>query len=120
MPAKWFIPGRIFLSRIFHLAAGAHCPSHWLHLNTEFRLDLEWWHRFLDGWNEASLCKQFDHKEPEIVLTAGTSGRWGCGAYLEEGGSWFQYEWQGEVEHANIIVNEFLPIVMAYVLWGRE
>ena len=35
-------PGRVFLSRMFRLAASVRRPSHRLRLNREFRSDLEW------------------------------------------------------------------------------
>lgn len=40
-------PGKVFLGRMFRLAAGVHKPNHRIRLNLEFQSDLEWWHRFL-------------------------------------------------------------------------
>ena len=112
-------PGRVFLGRMFRLAATVRRPSHRLRLNRDFRSDLEWWHRFLEGWNGTSLCAQFDTKCPNVVITSDASGRWGCGAYLEEGDRFIQYRWQEDIVESNITVKELLPIVMACALWGR-
>lgn len=108
-------PGRVFPGRMFRLAATVRRPSHRLRLNRDFRSDLEWWHRFLEGWNGTSLCAQFDPKCPNVVITSDASGKWGCGAYLEEGDRFIQYKWQEDIVESNITVKELLPIVMACV-----
>lgn len=113
-------PGRVFLSRMFRLAASARRPSHRVRLNREFRSDLEWWHSFLESWNGVSLCWLFDPKHPGVVITSDASGSWGCGAYLGQGDRWLQYQWQGDTLAANITLKELLPIVMACALWGRD
>ena len=95
-------------------------PSHHLRLNRDFHSDLEWWHRFLKGWNGTSRCAQFDPKRPNVVIPLDRAGRWGCGAYPEEGDCSIQYKWQEDIVEANIKVKELLPIVMACAMWGRE
>ena len=66
-------PGRVFLGRTFRLAATVR-PSHRLRLNRDFQSDLEWWHRFLEGWNGTSLCAQFDPKCTNVI-TSDASGK---------------------------------------------
>ena len=95
-------------------------PSHHLRLNRDFHSDLEWWHRFLKGWNGTSRCAQFDPKRPNVVIPLDRAGRWGCGAYPEEGDCSIQYKWQEDIVEANIKVKELLPIVMDCTPWGRE
>ena len=48
-------PGRVFLSRMITLASTLKGLDHHCRLNCAFRSDLEWWHKFLAGWNNVSL-----------------------------------------------------------------
>ena len=89
----WELLTEVFPGRMFWLAASV------LRLNRGFRSELEWWHR--ESWNGAPLCAQFDSKCPNVFITSDASGRWSCGAYLEEGD---QYKWQEDIVEANITV----------------
>ncbi len=111
-------PGRIFLGRMFRLSAGVKRPSHRLHLNCDFRSDLEWWHKFLERWNGASLSWEFDPKTPGVVVTTDASGSWGCGGF--ESAQWFMYQWHPQAAQWHIMIKELIPIVMACALWGRK
>lgn len=42
---------------------------------------------------------------------------WGGAAVFES--EWFQLEWSGPWCHTNIAVREFLPIVLALLVWGK-
>lgn len=48
---KIVVPGRIFSRCMIDLAHKNKQLDHWVHLNEDFKLDLVWWHCFIDSWN---------------------------------------------------------------------
>ena len=67
-------PGRIFLSQMIRLSTTVTKMDHHLRLNQAFRSDLEWWHRFLAGWNGVSMLWQATGVSPGVTLTSDASG----------------------------------------------
>ena len=74
-------PSRVFLSRMISLASTLKGLDRLCHLNYAFRSDLEWWHKFLAGWN-VSLFWEVDMLNPDLTLLSDASGQWGCGALM--------------------------------------
>ena len=53
---------------------------------------------------------------PDHKIYTDTSGSFGCGAVWAQ--RWFQFEWLQEYATVPIASKEFLPIVMACLVWG--
>ena len=111
-------PGRVFLCRMISLASTLKGLDHHCRLNHAFRSDLEWWHKFLAGWNNVSIFWEVDKLNPDLTLLSDASGQWGCGALL--GAQWFQYQWPEGVDKANITRKELIPIALAAAIWGHQ
>ena len=54
---KIVCPGRIFVHRMYSVAAKVQEMDHYTRLNKEFRSDLYWWHTFITSWNGISFVK---------------------------------------------------------------
>ena len=74
-------PGRSFVHRMHELLKRGKKGSDHLHLNREFRADVEWWHLFLFEWNGVSTLRKVRAESPEAKFWSDASGSWGCGAY---------------------------------------
>jgi len=55
---KVVLPGRTFMRRMQELLSRAKMGSDYLHLNKDFRTDVEWWHAFLSSWNGVSMLRR--------------------------------------------------------------
>ena len=78
---KVVVAGRIFLRRMIETAKTARRLNHWVHLNAEFRSDLEWWRTFLRHWNGRSMMSiHTTAQTPDVTIFTDASGSWGCGA----------------------------------------
>ena len=55
---------------------------------------------------------------PPPTVTSDASGSWGCGALVEGGSLWFQFQWPASWREVNIATKELFPIVLAAALWG--
>ena len=113
-------PGQSFLRRMIDLLHSGYvslaCNSAPIRLNAGFRADLAWWTCFLREWNGSSYLPP-PPLLPEFSMASDASGRWGCGAWFRS--SWIQLPWHGDTFALPIAVKEFLPILIAGVLWGR-
>ena len=109
--------GRTFLRRMIDLSAAVSELEHWVRLNLGFHSHLRWWELFLEDWNGVTMCGSVIVQAPASVVTSDASGRWGCGAFMEEG-YWFQFRWPAEWENVHITAKELLPIVVACAVWG--
>ena len=92
---------------------------HRVRLNLGFRSDLLWWAMFLSTWNGSSMMSQTVRSHYTATITSDASGSWGCGAFTSSG-KWFQFEWPGPRREVHITVKEFLPIVVAFAIWGSK
>ena len=81
---------------------------------------LTWWVEFLDRWNSISLLATLGRLSPTVTLTSNASGKWGCGAFWEQG--WFQLAWADTTcrKDSNIATKELIPIMMAAAMWGSQ
>ena len=109
-------PGRIFLRPLFALIATAAKPHRYVHLNISVRADLHWWLHFLQSWNGSSF---FPPPLPSVHVYSDASGSFGCGAFSRPHG-WFQLQWPPAWLSVNIATKEFVPLVTAAALWGRQ
>ena len=110
-------PGRSFLRRVFEQLKGTHHNHHHIRLNRAIRSDLIWWDLFLDSWNGVSLLRPARLMHPDHNIYTDTSGSVGCGAVWAQ--QWFQFEWPQEYAIVPKAPKEFLPIMMACVVWGH-
>ena len=53
-----------------------------------------------------------------IELESDASGSWGCAARW--GPHWLQWQWSKKAQSWHIAPKEFLPILLACTVWGRE
>ena len=109
-------PGHIILHPLFALIATATKPHHYVRLNLSVRADLCWWLHFLQSWNGSSF---FPPPLPSVHVYSNASGLFGCGAFSRPHG-WFQLQWPPTWLSVNIATKEFVPVVMAAALWGRQ
>ena len=108
-------PGCTFVRRLIELVGAFQRGDHWIRINALTRSDIQWWLRFMEGWNGITLMPI---ARPEAVpLESDASGSWGCGAHW--GPLWFQWRWEGPAVEWQIAVKELLPILFAMVLWGK-
>jgi len=117
--AKVAWPGRTFLHRMINLLQ---CFRNWDHpicLNSEFRLDLQWWLQFSSSWHGV-YCWLFPgmSASPDLEVTSDTSGALGFGAYFN--GEWFSSSWESSQASHLIAHKELFPVVIAAHLWGPQ
>ena len=55
---------------------------------------------------------------PTVTVVSDASGTWGCGAYW--GNHWFQLQWPSSIQQTSIQVKEFIPLIVATVLFGHQ
>ena len=110
-------PGRTFLRSLIRTSTIPKKQDHKIRLNMECKADLHWWNTFISGWNGTAL---FPGRPLSDVVTADASGSWGCGALLEDGTLWFQFQWPPSWSEVNIATKELFPLVMAAALWGTR
>ena len=109
-------PGRIFLRTLFSLLSRLSYPSHFVRLNTEARAYLVWWQHLLQHWNGRS----FPLPTPSHHIYSDVSSSFGCGAFLDASGGWFQLQWPALWSSTSISAKELLPNVLAAALWSPQ
>ena len=105
-------PGRGFLHSLIDASATTAHLDHWVHLNALARVDISWWHTFIEHWNGISLVPP---ATPANFITSDASGTWGCGALHYN--QWLQLAWPPEWVELPIDPKELVPIVLAVALW---
>ena len=82
--AKVVRPGRIFVRRMYNVAAKVQEMDYYTRLNKEFRSDLYWWHTFVTSWNGISFLQVASgNSTPQATIQTDASGTWGCGAFFK-------------------------------------
>ena len=114
--AKVVRPGRRFVRRIIQLMASVKSRDRFIRLNAEFRSDLQWWNRFLDGWNGIGILQ--DPAAEIVDIESDASGSWGCAAVW--GPHWLQWQWSEKAQQWHIAPKELLPVLLACAVWGEE
>jgi len=115
--AKVVWPGRTFFRRMIDLLCCFRRKDHPIHLNNQFDLDLQWWHKFLSEWHGVSFWL-FPGLSPEadIALSSDAAGSLGYGAFLR--GLWFTGSWSPSQAQQSIAYKELFPVVVAAHIWG--
>lgn len=116
------LPGRSFVSYLISLSTKARELHHYVALNSECRLDLHMWSKFLEGWNGRSFF--LDNATTDAtdlhLFTDATDTAFG-GLFKNQ---WFQgyfpKELTSEDQSLSMALFELYPIVVASVLWGAQ
>ena len=108
--------GRSFLRRLIDLSRIVRHLDGYVRLNVSARSDIIWWRVFAEQWNGTSMLYAYKKANPQMHVFSDASGRWGCGAYMND--LWFQFEWPPEMLDCHISSKEMIPIVMAAMVWG--
>ena len=118
------VPGRSFLSYLFHLS----CTVNDLHLHVrlgkEARIDLSMWEEFLMNWNGHSLfLESCSINNSDLSLYTDAAGSHGYGGIF--GSQWFVGSWDDEFlqlagHTRNSTLLELVPIVISAYLWGIQ
>ena len=110
-------PGKTFLRSLINTSKIPKKQDHKVRLNCDCKADLYWWHSFIQYWNGVAL---FPGRPQIDSVTADASGSWGCGALLERGASWFQFQWPSDWVDVNIATKELFPLVVTAAIWGMR
>ena len=117
--AKVVRPGRIFVRRMYNVAAKVQEMDYYTRLNKEFRSDLYWRHTFVTSWNGISFLQVASgNSTPQATIQTDASGTWGCGVFFE--GRWLQWQWTQEWLPIPIMAKVMVPIVLSCAVWGRQ
>ena len=108
--------GRTFLRHLYVILNRAEHHRHYVHLDSEARADLCWWHCFLHHWNGPMFFQR--SVTPAAHIYTDASGSFGCGGVLTPS-YWFQIQWPPAWAGVDIVVKELVPVVVAAALWGR-
>ena len=115
-------PGRVFLGRVLATKREADRARRRIPLDTEFRLDIEWWHQKVRAWNGRSFLVPV--YSADVALDASSDG-WFSGT---PGISGFCYATQeffatgvpAEMSSWHIGNLELLAHIIALRLWGKD
>ena len=115
--AKVVWPGRTFLRRMIDLLCCFHRRDHPIRLNSEFHLDLQWWHEFLSSWHGVSFWLYPGMSAaPHLEVTSDAAGSLGFGAYFK--GEWFSGAWAPCQSEQSIAYKELFLVIIASHIWG--
>jgi len=93
--------------------------DHPIRLNSEFQLDVQWWHDFLASWYGVSFWLFPGMSAPtdmEVTLDAASS--LGFGPYFNT--EWFSGAWAPSKADQSIAYKELFPVVVASRVWGSQ
>ena len=117
--AKVVWPGRTFLRRMIDLLCCFRRRDHPIRLNTEFHLDLQWWHEFLSSWHGVRFWLYPGMSAAsDLEVTSDAAGSLGFGAFFRE--EWFSGAWAPCQSGQSIAYKELFPIIIASHIWGRQ
>uniref|UniRef100_A0A1X7TIW2 RNase H type-1 domain-containing protein n=1 Tax=Amphimedon queenslandica TaxID=400682 RepID=A0A1X7TIW2_AMPQE len=92
-------------------------PHQRTRLDVSCKADISWWSLFVADWNGVSILPP---AHPTIMVASDASGSWGCGAFSQPQGEWFQLTWPSSWKEVNIAAKEMLLIVIASAVWGQH
>ena len=116
------LPGRSFVSYLIKMSTTISELHHFVHINKECRIDLEFWLRFLQNWNGINMFySAFFISNFDMELFADASSTLGFGGFFRE--KWFYSSWPSELNnltegHLSMAFLELYPVVVAAILWG--
>ena len=117
--AKVVWPGRTFLRRMIDLLYCFRARDHPIRLNSEFQLDIQWWHKFLASWHGVSFWLFPGMSAPtDVEATSDAAGSLGFGAYFNT--EWFSGAWAPSQADLSIAYKELFPVVVASHVWGSQ
>ena len=117
--AKVVWPGRTFLRRMIDLLCCFRSRDHPIRLNSEFQLDVQWWHEFLASWHDVSFWLFPGMSAPtNVEVTSDAAGSLGFGAYFNT--EWFRGAWVPSQADQSIPYKELFPVVVASHVWGSQ
>ena len=115
--AKVVWSGCTFLPRMIDLLYCLRCRDHPICLNSEFHLDLQWWHEFLSSWHGVSFWLYPGMSAAsDLEVTSDAAGSLGFGAYFK--GEWFSGAWAPCQSEQSIAYKELFPVIIASHIWG--
>ncbi|CAF3366955.1 unnamed protein product [Rotaria socialis] len=118
------IPGRSFLSYLFHVSCSVDELHYHVRLGKEARIDLSMWEEFLTRWNGRSLFLESSLiTNVDLCLFTDAAGSYGYDGIF--GSKWFSGNWDDDFirlahHKRNITLLELMPIVISAVLWGAN
>ena len=112
------IPGRAFLQRLYQATAGVTKPYHFIRLSLEMKKDLMLWAQFFKAYNGISLYRHQLFTSPDVIHIYSDSAK-SLGYAAIFGNHWFSCSWPSIWwTQQNIVLLEFIPIVLALDIWG--
>lgn len=115
--AKVIKPGRLFLRYMINLSTTVSKLDHFIYLNKEVHLDIEWWVKALDIHNGVVFIQDKFISSKDLQLFTDASGIGFGGIY---GSQWFYAAWPEKFTRDFIDINfkELFAIVVAFEIWG--
>ena len=116
--AKVVRPGRTFLRRLIDLSTTVKMPHHYITLNKEAKLDIQWWIDFLPTWRASSMIPDNSQVLASDIKLYSDASNIGFGAIY--GKSWIQGTWDTSRSNLHINYKELFAIYAAAVTWGHQ
>ena len=120
---RCIIPGRAFCRRLYSRFSGVVKPNHHIDINSEMRLDLRMWLRFLN--HQSAYSRSFfdttsvtKADQINFFTDASRNYRLGCGGIC--GKSWYALQWDPTfIQYCNPSINylELYAVVVGVLLW---
>ena len=106
-------------SHMIDLICSFRRDDHPIHLYSEFKLDLQWWHQFLSSWHGFYFWLfPGMSATPDLEVTSDASGSLGFGASFQ--GEWFNGSWVSSQASHSIPYKELFAVVLATQIWGPQ
>lgn len=122
---KAIVPGRAFLRRFYDLLMSVKEKHHHIRISQKTKADISMWLDFLSEFNGRAHIPSsvWEDSETRCLFTdSAGSHHLGCGSYFA--GSWVYYQWPdnwaGQIIMENLRLLEFVPVVLALLLWGHR
>ncbi|CAG2245618.1 TMC [Mytilus edulis] len=121
--SRVILPGRSFVSYLIGLSTTVNDLHHYVKLDKECRVDLEFWLLFLSSWNGVNMfySRQF-YSSYDMELFTDASSTKGFGGYFK--GEWFYSSWPSNIAYPDKTFSmaflELYPIVVSAILWGSQ
>ena len=93
--------------------------DHPIRLNSEFQLDVQWWHEFLASWHGVSFWLFPGMSAPtDVEVTSDAAGSLGFWCFFNT--EWFSGAWVPLQADQSIAYKELFPVVVASHVWGSQ
>ena len=110
--------GRTFVRRMIQLSKKARFLHSHVKLSREFKLDVEWWLKYLRVWNGISWFKDQAWSSNEHLHLWTDASDLGYGAIFEN--EWIMQPFCKEYKYKSITWRELYAIVKATATWGKQ